>query len=79
MQDSRQHKNQGRFRKNQAINKSKFINNTYENIVLEKKSKLKIGVVTFDPMPKMFFNKKLKNFQIYLSSNLKSVFFHHAT
>ncbi len=30
----------------------------------KKKSKLKIGVVTFDPMPKMFFNKKIKNFKI---------------
>ena len=26
--------------------------------------KCKIGVVTFNPMPKMFFNKKLKNFKI---------------
>ncbi len=26
--------------------------------------KCKIGVVTFDPMPKMFFNKKLKNFKL---------------
>ena len=25
------------------------------------KFKLKIGVITFDPIPKMFFNKKLKN------------------
>ena len=30
----------------------------------KKKYKLKIGVVNFDPMPKMFFNKKLKNFRI---------------
>ena len=30
----------------------------------KKKYKLKIGVVNFDPMPKMFFNKKLKNFKI---------------
>ena len=30
----------------------------------KKKFKLKIGVVTFDPMPKMFFNKKIKNFKI---------------
>ena len=30
----------------------------------KKKNKLKIGVVNFDPMPKMFFNKKLKNFRI---------------
>ncbi len=33
--------------------------NTYK-----KKYKLKIGVVNFDPMPKMFFNKSLKNFRI---------------
>ena len=30
----------------------------------KKKYKLKIGVVNFDPMPKMFFNKKLKNFRL---------------
>jgi len=30
----------------------------------KKKNKIKIGVLTFDPMPKMFFNKKLKNFKI---------------
>ncbi len=30
----------------------------------KKKYNLKIGVVNFDPMPKMFFNKKLKNFKI---------------
>ena len=32
--------------------------------IYKKKNKLKIGVVNFDPMPKMFFNKKLKNFRI---------------
>jgi riboflavin kinase/FMN adenylyltransferase len=44
----------------------------------KKKYNLKIGVVNFDPMPKMFFNKKLKNFRlsnidqkIKLFSNLK--------
>ena len=26
--------------------------------------KNKIGVITFNPMPKMFFNKKLKNFKL---------------
>ena len=31
---------------------------------IKKKKKLKIGVVTFDPIPKMFFNKKLKNYRI---------------
>ena len=30
----------------------------------KKKFKLKIGVLTFEPMPKMFFNKKIKNFRI---------------
>ncbi len=30
----------------------------------KKKYSLKIGVVNFNPMPKMFFNKKLKNFRI---------------
>ncbi len=44
----------------------------------KKKYNLKIGVVNFDPMPKMFFNQKLKNFRlsnidqkIKLLSNLK--------
>ena len=30
----------------------------------KKKFKLKVGVVTFDPIPKMFFNKKIKNYRI---------------
>ena len=30
----------------------------------KKKYSLKIGVLTFEPMPKMFFNKDLKNFRI---------------
>jgi len=30
----------------------------------KKKHHLKIGVVNFNPMPKMFFNKKLKNFRL---------------
>jgi riboflavin kinase / FMN adenylyltransferase len=30
----------------------------------KKKFKLKIGVLTFEPMPKMFFNDKIKNFRI---------------
>ena len=30
----------------------------------KRKYKLKIGVVTFNPMPKMFFNKSIKNFRI---------------
>ena len=33
--------------------------NTYK-----KKLNLKIGVLTFEPMPKMFFNKDIKNFRI---------------
>ena len=32
--------------------------------IYKKRYKLKIGVVTFDPMPKMYFNKKIKNFKI---------------
>ena len=34
----------------------------------KKKFNLNIGVLTFEPMPKMFFNRKIKNFRI---SNLK--------
>ena len=30
----------------------------------KKKFKLKIGVLTFEPMPKMFFNESIKNFRI---------------
>ena len=30
----------------------------------KNKFKLKIGVLTFEPMPKMFFNKNIKNFRI---------------
>ena len=30
----------------------------------KKKFKLNIGVITFEPMPKMYFSKKLKNFRI---------------
>jgi riboflavin kinase/FMN adenylyltransferase len=30
----------------------------------KKKYKLKIGTINFDPMPKMFFNKSLKNFRL---------------
>ena len=30
----------------------------------KKKYNLKIGVVNFEPMPKMFFNKSLKNFRL---------------
>jgi riboflavin kinase/FMN adenylyltransferase len=31
----------------------------------KKKFNLKIGVVTFEPMPKMYFNKSIKNFRIF--------------
>ncbi len=37
-------------------------------LILKKRKKYKIGVVTFDPIPKMFFYKKIKNYRI---SNLK--------
>ena len=30
----------------------------------KQKNKLKIGVITFDPIPKMFFNSNLKNYRI---------------
>ena len=30
----------------------------------KKKYSIKIGVLTFEPMPKMFFNDQLKNFRI---------------
>ena len=30
----------------------------------KKKYNLKIGVINFDPMPKMFFNNSLKNFRL---------------
>ena len=30
----------------------------------KKKFKIKIGVITFDPIPKMFFNKEIKNYRI---------------
>ena len=40
----------------------------------KKKFKLKIGVITFEPMPKMYFNKSLKNFRISnLSQKIKKI------
>ena len=33
-------------------------------LILKKRKKYKIGVVTFDPIPKMFFFKKIKNYRI---------------
>jgi len=38
----------------------------------KKKFNLKIGVLTFEPMPKMFFNKDIKNFRI-LNINQKNI------
>ena len=38
----------------------------------KKKFKSKIGVVTFEPLPKMYFNKKLKNFRISNISQKKN-------
>tara|TARA_Y100000389_G_scaffold170176_1_gene176978 strand:- start:1404 stop:2336 length:933 start_codon:yes stop_codon:yes gene_type:complete len=32
--------------------------------IYKKKYSIKIGVLTFEPMPKMYFNKKIKNFRI---------------
>ena len=32
--------------------------------IYKKKFKRKIGVVTFNPLPKMFFNKKIKNYKL---------------
>ena len=35
-----------------------------EALRYKKKFKLNLGVVTFDPIPKMFFNKEIKNYRI---------------
>ena len=35
-----------------------------EAIKFKKKYKLKLGVLTFNPLPAMFFNKKLKNYRL---------------
>jgi len=43
----------------------------------KKNTKLKIGVVTFDPIPKMFFNKKLKNYKISNLSQKIKFFYEH--
>ena len=43
----------------------------------KKNTKLKIGVVTFDPIPKMFFNKKLKNYKISNLSQKIKFFYKH--
>ena len=39
-----------------------------KDLILKKRKKYKIGVGTFDPIPKMFFFKKIKNYRI---SNLR--------
>ena len=36
----------------------------YETIKFAKKNKIKFGVLTFSPLPVMFFNKKIKNFRL---------------
>ena len=40
----------------------------------KKKENLKIGVVTFDPIPKMYFNKSIKNYRLS-NLNQKSKYF----
>ena len=37
----------------------------------KKKFNLNIGVVTYEPMPKMYFNKRIKNFRISNSDQKK--------
>ena len=39
----------------------------------KKKYKLKIGVVTFEPMPKMYFNNNIKNFRISNINQKKNI------
>ena len=39
----------------------------------KKKFRLKVGVVTFEPMPKMYFNKKIKNFRISSVNQKKKI------
>ena len=41
---------------------------------IKKKTNLKIGVITFDPIPKMFFNKSLINYRIS-NLNQKIIYF----
>jgi len=36
----------------------------YETIKFAKKNKIKFGVLTFSPLPVMFFNRKIKNFRL---------------
>ena len=39
----------------------------------KKKYRLKIGIMTFEPMPKMFFNKSIKNFRISNLNQKKNI------
>ncbi len=39
----------------------------------KKKFKLKIGIITFEPMPKMYFNKSIKNFRIFNLNQKKKI------
>ena len=39
----------------------------------KKDFKLNIGVVTFEPMPKMYFNKKIKNFRLTNTDQKKNI------
>ena len=39
----------------------------------KKKFQLNIGVVTFEPMPKMYFNKRIKNFRISNADQKKEI------
>ena len=43
--------------------------------IYSKKFKLKIGVLTFDPLPVMFFNKKLSNYRIINNYQKKLLFY----
>ena len=38
-----------------------------------KKNRIKFGILTFEPMPTMFFNKKLKNFRLVSKENKMSL------
>ena len=40
----------------------------------KKKFKLKIGIITFEPMPIMYFNKNIKNFRIFNLDQKKNFF-----
>ena len=40
----------------------------------KKKFKLKVGIITFEPVPKMYFNKSIKNFRIFNLDQKKNFF-----